>query len=632
VNRLKVYYEIFKNMGWRYVQFRIGYALRTKLGILERQFPVNPNTQKWITLAAWKALNVPFFFKERKQLNFPKQENPALLEKYQTLMNGKLSYFSATTYDIGRDYDWLTNPSNGYQYDAKKHWSQVADLSTEAGDIKYVWEKSRFSYLYDIIRYDYHFNKENGSFVFSEIDSWIDANPINQGPNWKCSQEISVRTLNWLFALYFYKDTVALSEERFQKIIHVIYWQLDHVYKNINFSRITVRNNHAVTECLMLYLGGLLLPFFPEAKTWKTKGKVWFEQEIQYQVYEDGTHLQFSHNYQRVVLQLITWGCYLSDANGERFEDITYRRMYACLNYLFQNTDEKSGHLPNYGSNDGALFFPLNDSQYRDYRPTLNALHYYFTRKPLFNNIDSQEDTFWYNSNLKDFDTFPVLTYQPINIFEQGGIATIRDNDSFTFFKCTNYKDRPAQADNLHIDIWYKGENILRDAGSYKYNTDADLIKFFTGGAGHNSVMIGSHNQMKKGPRFIWLHWGNTSKITLVNHDDYIEIEGMINAFVELGSNIGHKRTIRKYKLKAYWEIVDTLLYDGSEPISQIWNANETFDEQFSITAKDDKNLLKVQNNLGYYSSLYGLKELSKQLTFSTSQRIISTIIKSKND
>ena len=24
----------------------------------------------------------------------------------------------------------------------------------EAGDIKYVWEKSRFSFLYDIIRYD----------------------------------------------------------------------------------------------------------------------------------------------------------------------------------------------------------------------------------------------------------------------------------------------------------------------------------------------------------------------------------------------------------------------------------------------------------------------------------------------
>ena len=44
--------------------------------------------------------------------------------------------------------------------------------------------------------------------------------------------------------------------------MHSIYWQLHHVYHNINFSRISVRNNHAITECLMLYLSGKLFPFF----------------------------------------------------------------------------------------------------------------------------------------------------------------------------------------------------------------------------------------------------------------------------------------------------------------------------------------------------------------------------------
>ena len=32
-----------------------------------------------------------------------------------------------------------------------------------------------------------------------------------------------------------------------------------------------------------------------------------FEKEIDYQIYKDGTYLQFSMNYQRVVVQLLTW-------------------------------------------------------------------------------------------------------------------------------------------------------------------------------------------------------------------------------------------------------------------------------------------------------------------------------------
>ena len=32
---------------------------------------------------------------------------------------------------------------------------------------------------------------------------------------------------------------------------------------------------------------------------------------------------------------------------------------------------DENGRLPNYGANDGALFFKLNDAEYSDYRPSL---------------------------------------------------------------------------------------------------------------------------------------------------------------------------------------------------------------------------------------------------------------------
>src|SRR5690606_32684661 len=146
-------------------------------------------------------------------------------------------------------------------------------------------------------RYDYHFNVDLSEFVFSDIESWIDANPTNQGPNWRCSQEISLRILNWCYALFYYENATALTEDRWKKMQHVIYASVHHVYHHINFSRIAVRNNHAITETLFLTVSHLLFPFIPETKKWAEQGLKWFEQEIGYQVYSDGTFLQFSMNY-----------------------------------------------------------------------------------------------------------------------------------------------------------------------------------------------------------------------------------------------------------------------------------------------------------------------------------------------
>ena len=83
---------------------------------------------------------------------------------------------------------WVTNPITNYKYDINKHWSEIQDFSTNSGDIKYVWEKARFSFLYDLIRYDYHFDNDQSKFVFSQIEDFINKNPINKGPNYKCSQ------------------------------------------------------------------------------------------------------------------------------------------------------------------------------------------------------------------------------------------------------------------------------------------------------------------------------------------------------------------------------------------------------------------------------------------------------------
>jgi hypothetical protein len=317
-------FNLLQNMGLRYAGFRLKHELLRKTGLLKSKFPANPPFQQYVTFDQWREQPQQFFFESRETIQLPREQYPELLSKYNDICNGTLMLFSSLRTDLGKNYDWITNPDSGHKYDITRHWTEIADYSPIAGDIKYVWEKSRFSYLYDIIRYDYHFRKDCAAMVFSDILSWIDGNPINQGPNYRCSQEMSLRVLNWLFALNYYKNSAELAEEVFNKMQHVIYWHLHHIYQNIDFSRIAVRNNHAITETLTLYLGGLFFPSMPGAARWKQKGKEWFEEEVAYQVYKDGTFLQFSMNYHRVVVQLLTWSIVLSEKNGERLNDVVY--------------------------------------------------------------------------------------------------------------------------------------------------------------------------------------------------------------------------------------------------------------------------------------------------------------------
>lgn len=630
-------FNLLVNMGPRYVWFRLRYELRRRTGLLKARFPTHPVVKEFVTLQQWKDLPGNFFFVNKEALIIKASDgskpSDALKEQIAEYRKGNILFFSATYYPVT---DWLTNPTNGYRYDATNHWTQISDFSPTAGDIKYVWEKSRFAFLYPLIRYDFHGKEDLSETVFAEIDSWIIANPINSGPNWRCSQEISLRVLNWTFAIHYYKNSPALTEERFQRIMHVMYWQMRHVEANIDFSRIAVRNNHAITETLTLYLTGLFYPFFPESKKWKVLGKKWFEEEIAYQIYEDGTFLQFSMNYHRVVVQLLTWGIRLAELNGERFENVVYERAQKSLEFLRACQDEKTGRLPNYGNNDGALFFPLNTAHFRDYRPQLNAL-----AAALKMEEGNFEDSFWcgLTADVGTKQKLPDGQDQNSKIenrqFNTGGYYTLRDADSLTFLRCGAYKDRPFQADDLHLDLWVNGENLLRDAGSYLYNTDEKWTGYFAGSASHNTVMLGEHDQMLKGPRFVWYHWVKKAsgqwqpQPVQSTNQAFCIFEGQIQAFAQVGKNIIHRRRVTKYEGEYRWLVEDWLENAPKElPMHQIWHPSDAFFKGFSIRAVDRNNhLIVAEETEGWYSELYGRKEPCKRLVFSTSMRYIKTEI-----
>lgn len=625
ITKLRRILNLVRNMGWRWTAFRAEHEFLRRSGLLKKRFPTDPPLQRYIALDEWQKGTTQFFFRSKDVLTIPRQPNEGLAATFHDLEQGKLLMFNSVLTDLGRDYDWVTNPDNGHRYDITKHWTEIPDYSPEAGDIKYVWERSRFSYLYDIMRYDHHYGEDHAAMVFGDMLSWIRHNPVNCGPNYRCSQEMSLRVLNWTFALHFYRNSKELTEEFFDQVQHTIYWHLHHIYHNIDFSRIAVRNNHAITETLTLYLGGLLYPLLPGAAEWKAKGKAWFEAEIAYQLYGDGTFLQFSMNYHRVVVQLLTWGITLADKNGEQFADVVYDRARRSVQFLRSCMVDENGWLPNYGANDGALFFKLSNAHYRDYRPQLHALA---AALGIDAGIEgSHEDRAWYGiSRLTAEQWHPGFGAQSFPI---GGFYIIREKGMLTFVRCGGHKDRPSQADNLHMDVWYKGENVLTDAGSYKYNTDADTIRYFSGTRSHNTVMIDDKDQMLKGGRFIWYHWSQGRSATMGEDAGEYRFEGWISAFRHVDQRIRHRRIIVKKKGTAHWEVRDEMKnVPAGMVIKQLWHVPLTLVRKVRLKAETGNDThLQSEEYEGWMSSLYGAKEPTMEYCFTTSERVIKTVI-----
>lgn len=609
--------QVLKNMGPKYVLYRLKHELDKRSGVLVSRFPTNPLQKQFISLEDWRNNTPPFFFESREAIRVKKRHFTKLKTAACKILQGELFFFSSSWKDLGKDYDWITNPESGYRYDVSKHWSKINDYSKKAGDIKYVWEKSRFTFFQTIIRYDHHYDKDHSEWIFQQMDDWIKGNPLNQGPNYRCSQEISLRIFNWCFALYFYKNSKSLDGERWQAYLNIIYWQLHHVFKHINFSKIAVRNNHAITETGMLAISNLLFPFFPGSEKWSRLGSVWLEKEIDYQVYNDGTFLQFSMNYNRVAVQLLTFFIRLSELHGKKLPSKLYDKAYKTLEFLYSCQEIGSGKLPNYGANDGALFFSWSNADFLDYRPSLNALHSLLTGKDLYSIGQDEwlEETKWWGCEYSDNSYPPLAPSMGIKHFKDGGYFVIREKESLLFLRAGGHKDRPSQADNLHIDAWVGEVNIAHDAGSYLYNTDEKMLRYFMGTASHNTVMIGDYDQMLKGGRFTWYYWSDLVHSTIEETAEYYSITARVRVFKYLQGNITHTRRILKWKNRLKWEVQDELENVPKRLICyQLWHLEHEVLDRCNAYSQDQK--IEPILEKGWFSRYYGIKQESQSMIF----------------
>lgn len=599
-------------MGWRYTVFRLFYWIMKKTGLLRLYFQKNDKSFLAEELYRYPLAILP-------------HHNPGTTFPFQLPLPLPFPH-------LPQGNDWLWNAASGYLYDSNVHWTTLPDLNYQRGDIKEIWEKSRFCFLHTIIRHDFHHGTDSSRKVFNCIDHWIEHNPVNCGPNWICSQEIAIRLINWTFALCYYSESKSLSDKLRTRIFQSIHHQALHIAKNLIFAQIAVRNNHILTESLCLYIVGNGFPQFPESTRWKKKGKEIFEREIKFQINPDGAYLQHSMNYHRLVVQLLTLAISVARQIKDPWQPFVYQRALATYRFLRNFQDEVSGQLPNYGCNDGSLLFPLSSSSFADYRPQLGALAHVLDIPPDYSPGLWQEEGFWFTGKIPQVST-PKSDSLRLTSYPQSGYFSARTPTRMLFIRCGAYRQRPGQADNLHFDYWENGKNLVYDAGSYRYNTEKRYLDYYHGTEAHNTVKIGFYDQMQRGPRFMWAHWIRDAEGAWIQSDQKLIFQGAFKGFTHLiKDGITHCRRITTDRNLTNFEIYDHL--DG-KPLSlemrQLWHVHPAFYNQFSISATDGNGhkLMPIFRQ-GWYSKRYGVKTDVTYFEFTTCTTEIITVFRRK--
>jgi len=548
--------------------FRVGYALRKQTGLIRLQMPAyqwkDRPLETWLkknvpstpqAYAQWRKQNAPkFFFKSLRteQSGASRQAVEAWNPKHavneaERVLNGELKYFDYEFIKTGFPPDWHKDPFSGKKLVSNKHWSEISDDGDV--DIKFIWEASRFSMVYTLVRAYASTRDEKFAEAFWElIQSWAKANPPNTGPNWMDGQEAALRLMGWTFGFYAFTDSPSTTSERVAQLVVMVAAHAERIYKNIDYA-ISTRSNHTISEAFGLWLAGILFPELKDAEKYVALGRKLLEQEAIVQIFPDGSYSMYSLNYHRFILHIYLYAIRLGELNDSPFSEVLKNRISKSIDYLHQLIDPETGQMPGYGSNDGALVLPLNNCDFTDYRPLLQLGSYATKGTRLFQAGAWDEPLYWLYSS-------PALQYrvdappQTSRSYADGGISILRGSQSKAIIRCTEYRARPSHADQLHVDLWIRGKNIACDAGTYLYSGEGIWRNGLAHTAVHNTVTVDQLDQMKLVSRFTWTNW---SKGKVLKHDKDLW-QGEHDGY----KPVTHKRTVMALD-RDRWLVVDHL-------------------------------------------------------------------------
>ncbi|WP_419177015.1 heparinase II/III family protein [Desulfosediminicola sp.] len=391
-------------------------------------------------------------------------------------------------------------------------WWQIPDFDPSIGDIKVIWEASRFDWVIACTEQMMSGDKDAWQRLEFWLKDWCLNNPPYKGPNWKCGQEASIRVLH----LALGARLLGQHSRPSSGLLDLLTTHLQRIAPTLQYA-LAQDNNHGTSEAAALFIGGSWLAAVGDKRgaSWERIGRKWLENRAKRLIASDGSFSQYSVNYHRLLLDtLVMVELWRGTLELPRFSSAFYERARAATHWLYSFVQVSTGDAPNIGANDGARLLPLTDTDYRDYRPSVQLAAAHFLDARAYSGAgDWNLPLQWLGIPVPE-KTLPSITSE---IFDCGGYAVLHFGSATAVLRYPCFRFRPGQADALHLDLWVNNENYLRDGGTYSYSGDPAEMRYFSGTASHNTVQFDGRDQMPRISRFLFGGWPKARVVEPLN-------------------------------------------------------------------------------------------------------------------
>lgn len=410
------------------------------------------------------------------------------------------------------------------------HWSayERGHPAVPDGDVKWLWEAGRFGWAFTLGRaYRLCGDERYPQAFWDYAEQFWQANPPYYGPHWLSAQEVALRMMGLAFAGQVFSGSPHSTKKRLARLAGSIAEHAARIPTSLAYAR-AQNNNHLLSEAAGLYTAGLALPEHPQALRWRALGWKWFHQGLQSQIDNQGAYIQNSANYQRLLLQLALWMQRLAaqDPQAQMPEESRKQLAHATA-WLLALLDPASDRVPNLGPNDGAHILPLASCPFQDYRPTLQAAAQVFLGNRPLESGAWDELALW---------LAPAAVQAEPNVPIQRPAASTPhvlrhpEMPSWAYLRAARFSGRPGHADQLHLDLWWRGQNLALDAGTYLYNAPPPWDNSLALTAVHNTLTIDRRDQMTAAGRFLFVDRAQAEVLQAADdrltarHDGYREM------------------------------------------------------------------------------------------------------------
>ena len=183
--------------------------------------------------------------------NLSNEDKQTLVEIADKACEGIITGFSSLELNYGNPIDWQLSPLTGKRCDERKKWYKIPDFDKERGDIKVIWEASRFSHFITLSRAYLLTSDAKYYRAFSkQLADWLKKNSYSFGANFKCSQECSLRMVNVLLAFTIFRKCGIATDADASNVKDLIDRCYRKVLSNFFYAYKCIKNNHTISELI----------------------------------------------------------------------------------------------------------------------------------------------------------------------------------------------------------------------------------------------------------------------------------------------------------------------------------------------------------------------------------------------